>query len=114
MVTTWKERGDQLNQCFDLQRFNQEAEQVDAWIGTQEAFLQNDDVGDSLDGVEALIKNHDDFEKSIDAQEEKINGLVRFGTTLSEQGHYEAAAIETRKQAVLARKEKLFEVEVFN
>ena len=38
----------------------------------QEAFLVNTDLGDSLDSVEALIKKHGDFEKSLAAQEEKI------------------------------------------
>ena len=37
-----------------------------------QAFLANEDLGDSLDSVEALFKKHDDFEKSLAAQEEKI------------------------------------------
>ncbi len=37
-----------------------------------QAFLSNEDLGDSLDSVEALIKKHEDFEKSLAAQEEKI------------------------------------------
>ena len=37
-----------------------------------QAFLANEDVGESLDSVEALIKKHEDFEKSLAAQEEKI------------------------------------------
>lgn len=32
----------------------------------------NEDLGDSLDSVEALLKKHEDFEKSLSAQEEKI------------------------------------------
>ena len=38
----------------------------------EQAFLANEDLGDSLDSVEALFKKHDDFEKSLAAQEEKI------------------------------------------
>ncbi|CAO2598255.1 Spectrin alpha chain, non-erythrocytic 1 [Lemmus lemmus] len=34
------------------------------------AFLLNEDLGDSLDSVEALLKKHEDFEKSLSAQEE--------------------------------------------
>ena len=37
-----------------------------------QAFLANEDLGDSMDSVEALIKKHEDFEKSLAAQEEKI------------------------------------------
>ena len=40
---------------------------------TTQAFLADDNLGDSLDGVEALIRKHEDFEKSFAAQAEKIN-----------------------------------------
>lgn len=41
-----------------------------------QAFLVNEDLGDSLDSVEALSKKHDDFEKSLAAQEEKIKVII--------------------------------------
>ncbi len=44
-------------------------------MAKQEAFLSNEDLGDSLDSVEALIKKHEDFEKSLAAQEEEIKAL---------------------------------------
>lgn len=31
-----------------------------------------EEEGDSLDAVEALLKKHDNFEKSLEAQEEKF------------------------------------------
>ena len=40
---------------------------------TSKAFLADDNLGDSLDGVEALIRKHEDFDKSFAAQAEKIN-----------------------------------------
>ena len=40
------------------------------------AFLADDNLGDSLDGVEALIRKHEDFDKSFAAQEDKIKVLV--------------------------------------
>ena len=42
-------------------------------IVTSKAFLADDNLGDSLDGVEALIRKHEDFDKSFAAQAEKIN-----------------------------------------
>lgn len=41
-----------------------------------QAFLADDNLGDSLDSVEALIKKHEDFENSFAAQEEKIKVYV--------------------------------------
>ena len=60
-------------------------------IAFTQAFLANEDLGDSLDSVEALFKKHDDFEKSLAAQEEKIKvcykslikSLVVFFTAIS-------------------------------
>ena len=44
----------------------------------------NQDLGDSLDSVEAMMKKHEDFEKSLAAQEEKIKALDEFATKLIE------------------------------
>lgn len=56
--------------------------QAETWMNKQEAFLANTDLGDSLDAVEHLIKKHEDFEKSLLAQEEKISALDEFATKL--------------------------------
>ena len=110
LLKAWQTTSYRLNQALDLQRFNREAEQVDAWIGTQEAFLQNDDVGDTLDGVNALKKKHDDFEKSVEAQEDKIKALDQTATKLIAENHYDGSAIASRRVAVLARRNKLIEL----
>lgn len=67
---------------MDLQLFYRDTEQAETWMNKQEAFLANQDLGDSLDAVESLIKKHQDFEKSLAAQEEKINALDEFATKL--------------------------------
>ena len=59
-------------------------EKAGAWMAKQEAFLDNQDLGDSLDSVEAMMKKHEDFEKSLAAQEEKIKALDEFATKLIE------------------------------
>lgn len=42
---TWKKRQSLFSQCYKLQVFLRDAEQRDGWIGTQEAFLANEDLG---------------------------------------------------------------------
>jgi spectrin alpha len=64
--------------------YDSDTEQADTWMAKQEAFLSNEDLGDSLDSVEALIKKHEDFEKSLAAQEEKIKALDEFASKLIE------------------------------
>ena len=59
--------------------FNREIEAAEAWMGAREAFLASEDVGGSLDGVEALIKKHEDFDKSLNAQ---VTSLLCVNLTL--------------------------------
>ena len=55
-----------------------DAEQAETWMAKQEAFLSNDDLGDSLDSAEALLKKHNDFETSLAAQNVKFSLLDEF------------------------------------
>ena len=73
-----------LCSCFNSPCSYSDTEQADTWMAKQEAFLSNEDLGDSLDSVEALIKKHEDFEKSLAAQEEKIKALDEFASKLIE------------------------------
>lgn len=96
-------RGTQLRQCHELQLFNRLADQADGWMGTREAPLQSGDTGTTLGGVEALLKKHADFEKSLAAQSEKISEIEREAARLAGSGHYDARNIAARKDATLAR-----------
>lgn len=58
---------------------------------------------DNLDSVEALIKKHDDFAKSLDTQEEKFTSLDHFANNLTSGHHYDTVAISTRRDTVLQR-----------
>ena len=68
----WLSRKLLLDQCLNLEQFNHEAEQAESWMAKREAFLASGDVGSSLDAVQVLIKKHEDFEKSLQAQVGRI------------------------------------------
>lgn len=53
----------------------------------REAFLNQDD---SADNVESLIKKHEDFDKAIASQQEKINGLGTVAGQLVNAQHYDS------------------------
>uniref|UniRef100_A0A7E4VTH7 Spectrin alpha chain n=1 Tax=Panagrellus redivivus TaxID=6233 RepID=A0A7E4VTH7_PANRE len=105
--TLWEQRRILYEQCMDLQLFYRDTEQAETWMNKQEAFLANDDLGDSLDSVESLLKNHENFEKSLAAQEEKINALDEFATKLIEGQHYADKDVSRRREALLARRQQL-------
>ncbi|XP_024120554.1 spectrin alpha chain, non-erythrocytic 1 isoform X3 [Oryzias melastigma] len=109
LLELWEVRRQQYEQCMDLQLFYRDTEQVDNWMSKQEAFLLNEDLGDSLDTVEALLKKHEDFEKSLSAQEEKITALDEFATKLIQNNHYAKEDVATRRDALLSRRNALHE-----
>lgn len=94
---------------MDLQLFYRDTEQADAWMAKQEAFLSNEDLGDSLDSVEALIKKHEDFDKSLAAQDEKIKALDEFAGKLIEGEHYAADDVAQRRLSLLERRSILLD-----
>lgn len=74
--------------------FLKDAEQLELWMKSRESVLKNPKLGDSIAAVEELIKKHDDFEKTIDAQVDKFNALKR--TTLLEEA-FRSQKIEEEK-----------------
>ncbi len=95
------DRRGRLDQCLELQLFYRDCEQADNWMSAREAFLQADEV--SPDNVESLIKKHEDFDKAINSQQEKISALEAFANQLVSQSHYDTPAIVNKRDQILDR-----------
>ena len=117
----------ELDQCLELQLFYRDCEQAENWMSAREAFLAAEELDSKGDNVEALIKKHEDFDKAINAQEEKIAGteirdvfsfwtylktapysieclaLATFADQLVAAEHYASPAIDGKKVQVLDR-----------
>lgn len=83
LIETWQNRANIYNQNKDLQTFKRDSNMLENWIDVRQKLLEDDKVGDSIAQVEELIKKHDDFEKTVIAQEDKFAALKRL--TLVEQ-----------------------------
>lgn len=103
----WKQRSDHLKQVLDLQVFIRDSEQVDTVTASHEAYLSNDDYGESVDDVERLLKQQEDFEKTLLAQEERIRLLVDSSNKLIKSGHEEREWISRRCDEVVQRRENV-------
>lgn len=57
--------------------FKREADLLENWICSREPTLHDSKLGDSIPVVEELIRKHEDFEKTIEAQEDKFAALRR-------------------------------------
>lgn len=103
----WEERRILYEQCMDLQLFYRDTAQAETWMTKQEAFLANQDLGDSMDSVESLLKKQEDFEKSLAAQEEKIRALDEFASKLIEGQHYASDDVARRRDSLKERRQQL-------
>ncbi|XP_071500194.1 spectrin alpha chain, non-erythrocytic 1-like [Diadema antillarum] len=107
LESSWNDRRHKLDQCLELQLFLRDCEQAEAWMAAREAFLASEGLTDSLDSVEALIKKHEDFDKAITLQEQKINAIESFAQQLINNDHYDSPAIGDKRDQILARWQSL-------
>lgn len=104
-----EERRKTLQQALQLALFRDQADQAERWLDNKEAFLNNDDLGDSLPSVEALIQKQEAFEKTLAAQSSRIEDLKKFAHEIVADKHYDQSGIEARLNLVTSRKIKLKE-----
>lgn len=62
---------------LDTQMFLREAEILEGWIVSREPQLKDPKLGDSIAQTEDLIRRHEDFEKTVAAQDDKFQALRR-------------------------------------
>ncbi|CAF0724846.1 unnamed protein product [Rotaria sp. Silwood1] len=77
---TWHERWEYLQVILEVYQFARDASIAETWLIAQESYLANEELGDTLDQVENLIKRHEQFEKSLMAQEDRFNALRNLTT----------------------------------
>ncbi|XP_067680907.1 spectrin beta chain-like isoform X4 [Haliotis asinina] len=80
MSDQWNERWEHLQLILEVYQFARDAAVAEAWLMAQEPYLQNQDLGETLDAVENLIKKHEAFEKSAATQEERFAALEKLTT----------------------------------
>ncbi|XP_077120129.1 spectrin beta chain, non-erythrocytic 5 isoform X3 [Ranitomeya variabilis] len=107
LIQSWREQNIKLRQARDLQTFISIVDQNESWLNSKEAFLANEDLGDSVTSVESLQNKHEKFQKAVDAQMGKIDEMEAFAKQLIDNQHYDSENMAYKCQAVLERKKKL-------
>lgn len=77
LETTLQKRHDIYELNLDTQLFLREAEILESWIHSREPQLKDEKMGENIAQVEELIQRHVDFEKTVEAQEDKFTALKR-------------------------------------
>lgn len=101
----WKDKSKRLHDLHQLQQFKELADNKDSWLANKEAFLNNDDLGESFTAVEALIKKHEAFEKLLTAQ--TVHPVNSFAEKLLSEAPVEEESIQKRMNSLSNRKKKL-------
>uniref|UniRef100_A0A8C4N5U4 Spectrin beta chain n=1 Tax=Eptatretus burgeri TaxID=7764 RepID=A0A8C4N5U4_EPTBU len=101
-----KARHSLLTQCHGYHTFMRDAKQAEVIITNQEFALARDEMPQTLDGAEAAIKKHEAFVASMDANEERINGVVELGEKLVADGNFFSDKISEKVNSIRERANK--------
>ena len=64
-----------MEDCQKRLKFKKDANNFDLLMQDQEAYLQYEDLGESSNDVDSLLKRHDEFLSKLNAQDEKMKNL---------------------------------------
>ncbi|XP_067363116.1 spectrin beta chain, non-erythrocytic 4-like isoform X5 [Channa argus] len=76
----WDKHWEVLQQSLEVHQFAQEAVVAEAWLTAQEPFINSNELGESVDEVEQLIRRHEAFRKAAATWEERFSSLRRLTT----------------------------------
>uniref|UniRef100_A0A8C0BAD1 Calponin-homology (CH) domain-containing protein n=1 Tax=Buteo japonicus TaxID=224669 RepID=A0A8C0BAD1_9AVES len=85
----WEQRRKKLQDGLELQKFNREGDRINAALSGHEAFLRGDDLGDHVDAVRSLLKQHQEFEQLLMALKRRVEALNENGVNLTKSRHFE-------------------------
>merc|ERR1712062_264902 len=80
MLHRWEERWEHLQLILEVYQFARDAAVAEAWLMAQDPYLKSEELGQTINEVENLIKKHEAFEKAAAAQEERFAALERLTT----------------------------------
>jgi spectrin beta len=101
MLHRWEERWEHLQLILEVYQFARDAAVAEAWLMAQDPYLKSEELGQTIDEVENLIKKHEAFEKAAAAQEERFAALERLTTfELKELRRKQDEAEEERRRQV--------------
>ncbi|XP_044294176.1 spectrin beta chain, erythrocytic isoform X1 [Varanus komodoensis] len=99
----WESREKFLNQCLGFQEFLKDAKQAEIILNSQEYTLAHIEPPDTLEASEAAIRKYEDFLMTMEANEEKITGLVGSGNKLVAEGNIYSDKIKEKVQQIQER-----------
>ncbi|XP_029831192.1 spectrin beta chain isoform X3 [Ixodes scapularis] len=105
LTQMWENRQALLSQSLNLQLFQRDAKQAEVLLSRQEHHLSKDETPTSLEQVEDLMKRHEAFLTTMEANDEKINAVVQYAQRLCNEGHFASDKIRKKADSILERRD---------
>merc|ERR1719166_734062 len=100
----WENRQTLLSQSLNLQMFNRDAKQAEVLLSSQEHMLSKDETPSNLEQAELLMKRHEALLTTMDANDDKINGVISFADRLLQEEHFAADKISKKMEEISERR----------
>ncbi|UYV71261.1 SPTBN1 [Cordylochernes scorpioides] len=100
----WENRQELLSQSLNLQMFLRDSKQAEVFLNQQEHYLSKDETPANLEQAENLIKRHEAFLTTMEANDEKINGVVQFAQRLCDESHFDSEKINRKAEDIIERR----------
>lgn len=100
----WENRQQLLSQSLSLQMLGRDARQAEVLLSQQEHVLSKDETPTNLEQAENLIKRHEAFLTTMEANDEKVNSVVQYAQRLVNEGHFEGDKIAKRADSINERR----------
>merc|ERR1712241_612174 len=100
----WENRQQLLSQSLNLQMFNRDAKQAEVLLSQQEHLLSKDETPTNLEQAESLIKKHEALLTTMEANDDKVNGVLQFAQRLVSEQHFAAEKIARKAEDISDRR----------
>ncbi|CAH0560832.1 unnamed protein product [Brassicogethes aeneus] len=100
----WENRAQLLSESLSLQLVNRDARQAEVILSQQEHVLGKDETPTTLEQAENQLKRHEAFLATMEANDDKINGVIQFSQKLCDEGHFSADKIAKRADNIEERR----------
>ncbi|XP_015125014.1 spectrin beta chain isoform X2 [Diachasma alloeum] len=100
----WANRQNLLSNSLNLQVFDRDARQAEVLLSQQEHHLAKDETPSNFEQAENMIKRHEAFMTTMDANDEKINSVVQFAARLVDEGHFAADKVRKKAESINERR----------
>ncbi|XP_065331438.1 spectrin beta chain isoform X2 [Cloeon dipterum] len=100
----WENRQKHLSESLNLQMFLRDAKQAEVLLSQQEHILSKAETPVNLEQAENMMKRHEAFITTVEANDEKINAVCQFAGRLCDEGHPAADKIQAKAEDIADRR----------